>query len=134
MSPQRANEILQQNIAAFEAAFNFLVEEREAAQRRFELRTPARRVTFITIGDTPEVLAPQHQNVPRHVTYPPHEQDFFLEVVAAPPKFECHICFEAGVEDIVCFPKKCHIFHRACLNRWMNRSQTCPTCRASYNL
>ncbi|GKU96776.1 hypothetical protein SLE2022_028870 [Rubroshorea leprosula] len=57
-----------------------------------------------------------------------------LVVVGDPPE-SCAVClyeFEAGEE--IRWLKNCrHVFHRACLDRWMDHDQkTCPLCRTSF--
>ena len=138
----------------FQEAFDFLEEERVRRNVFVDAMVSAgnarraRRVAFTTIFDTPETfvtgvfitptgvthLHRQNAMIPRHFTFLNHVQDFFLDAVVAPPDFECGICLETTVKNVVCFPNKCHNFHRACLNRWMNQTQTCPMCRSKYNL
>ncbi|KAL6124161.1 hypothetical protein ACLB2K_076676 [Fragaria x ananassa] len=47
----------------------------------------------------------------------------------------CAVClyeFE-GSEEIRCWPNCKHIFHRACVDRWMDHDQkTCPLCRTAF--
>jgi|MDSY01.1.fsa_nt_gb hypothetical protein len=41
----------------------------------------------------------------------------------------CSICMESILRhDVMCLPCA-HIFHRACVGRWLQRSNTCPECR-----
>ncbi|KAL1454576.1 hypothetical protein WDU94_010796 [Cyamophila willieti] len=47
----------------------------------------------------------------------------------------CPICHEEyGPQErrIVQLPCCKHAYHRSCVERWMNRNPTCPTCRTSY--
>ncbi|KAI5647215.1 hypothetical protein M9H77_33220 [Catharanthus roseus] len=48
----------------------------------------------------------------------------------------CAVClhdFEGGDEEIRCLKNCKHIFHRNCLDRWMDHHQiTCPLCRTSF--
>ncbi|KAH7513091.1 brassinosteroid-responsive RING protein 1 [Ziziphus jujuba] len=54
---------------------------------------------------------------------------------AADPPESCAVClyeFEGG-EEIRCLTNCKHIFHRACLDRWMDHDQkTCPLCRTPF--
>jgi hypothetical protein len=46
----------------------------------------------------------------------------------------CSICLDSTEEnsDKTCLhPAGCHTFHDACLQRWLGRTPTCPTCRAA---
>ncbi|OMP00383.1 Zinc finger, RING-type [Corchorus olitorius] len=57
-----------------------------------------------------------------------------LVVVGDPPE-SCAVClyeFEAGEE--IRWLRNCrHVFHRACLDRWMDHDQkTCPLCRTPF--
>jgi hypothetical protein len=62
-------------------------------------------------------------------------QDFFLERVDTPKNFECAICLDdEDKSEMAIHPQKCHVFHKACLNRWMNIKQYCPMCKADYDL
>ncbi|TYI19420.1 hypothetical protein ES332_A07G164000v1 [Gossypium tomentosum] len=51
------------------------------------------------------------------------------------PVINCAVClyeFEGG-EDIRWLTNCRHVFHRACLDRWMDHNQkTCPLCRTSF--
>lgn len=41
----------------------------------------------------------------------------------------CSICMESiWSADLQCLPCA-HIFHRACVSRWLSEKQTCPVCR-----
>ena len=42
--------------------------------------------------------------------------------------WECPICFDNDVKGIVVF-KKCHAFHKQCLDKWKRTHDTCPVCR-----
>ena len=44
---------------------------------------------------------------------------------------ECAICLEQfkGVDIIKAFYKCEHIFHKACLKKWLKRSNLCPLCK-----
>ncbi|MBA0605174.1 hypothetical protein Godav_017776 [Gossypium davidsonii] len=57
-----------------------------------------------------------------------------LVVIGDPPE-SCAVClyeFEGG-EDIRWLRNCRHVFHRACLDRWMDHDQkTCPLCRTSF--
>ncbi|XP_028953716.1 brassinosteroid-responsive RING protein 1-like [Malus domestica] len=55
--------------------------------------------------------------------------------VAGDPAESCAVClYEFEVEDeIRCLTNCKHIFHRACLDRWMDHDQkTCPLCRTAF--
>jgi hypothetical protein len=46
----------------------------------------------------------------------------------------CSICLDSAEEntDKTCIhPAECHRFHNACLQRWLERTPTCPSCRAA---
>lgn len=45
----------------------------------------------------------------------------------------CAICNEFyNANDIIYTTSSCgHVFHKGCLDRWLNRSHTCPQCRAN---
>lgn len=44
----------------------------------------------------------------------------------------CSICFDKFAKNSMCISMDClHIFHSRCLNRWLNISQRCPSCRAT---
>ncbi|XP_043064182.1 uncharacterized protein LOC122320110 [Drosophila ficusphila] len=47
----------------------------------------------------------------------------------------CAICseFYSQYDVIICSTNCGHLFHKACLTRWLNISLTCPQCRASCN-
>ncbi|KAH7863209.1 hypothetical protein Vadar_014756 [Vaccinium darrowii] len=51
------------------------------------------------------------------------------------PPDSCAVClyeFDGG-EEIRQLPNCCHIFHRSCLDRWMDHDQqTCPLCRTRF--
>ena len=44
---------------------------------------------------------------------------------------ECAICLEQfkGIDIIKSFYKGEHIFHKACLKKWLKRSNLCPLCK-----
>ena len=44
---------------------------------------------------------------------------------------ECAICLEQfkGIDIIKAFCKCEHIFHKACLKKWLKRSNLCPLCK-----
>lgn len=43
---------------------------------------------------------------------------------------ECPICYdELNEENIVVIIKCGHIFHKKCINRWLNQNFSCPICR-----
>lgn len=58
----------------------------------------------------------------------------FRDIAGDPPE-SCAVClyeFEAS-EEIRCLTNCKHIFHRACLDRWMDHDQkTCPLCRMPF--
>ncbi|KAM5555416.1 brassinosteroid-responsive RING protein 1-like [Rosa sericea] len=58
-----------------------------------------------------------------------------FEDIAGDPPESCAVClyeFE-GSEEIRCLTNCKHIFHRACLDRWMDHDQkTCPLCRTAF--
>src|SRR3981189_913824 len=130
-------------------AYDFLELERAEISRRIasakRTRT-ARRVSHTTLpAEAVEVTSIfmgtplgrarlERQNamaalVPRVAT-----QDFFLQKAEAPADWECAICLADDDSETVIHPRNCHMFHRACLNRWMNVKQYCPMCKAAYNL
>ena len=44
-------------------------------------------------------------------------------------KMECPICYE-GIEAAGASTTSCgHVFHAACLTSWLERANTCPSCR-----
>ena len=42
---------------------------------------------------------------------------------------ECPICYEKITSKTSITTRCKHVFHNACLERWMETSQTCPMCR-----
>ncbi|KAG8477443.1 hypothetical protein CXB51_030870 [Gossypium anomalum] len=61
--------------------------------------------------------------------------DFEELVVVGDPPESCAVClyeFEGGEE--IRWLRNCrHVFHRACLDRWMDHDQkTCPLCRTPF--
>jgi len=42
---------------------------------------------------------------------------------------ECPICYEKITSKTSITTRCKHVFHNACLQRWMETSQTCPMCR-----
>ncbi|GAU43713.1 hypothetical protein TSUD_179960 [Trifolium subterraneum] len=66
----------------------------------------------------------------------------FLPVVSfsdldgdSPPAVECSLCLNdfAGEEEIRCMANCRHIFHRTCVDRWIDHDQkTCPLCRTQF--
>ena len=45
-------------------------------------------------------------------------------------EWECAICKENGMNDVVWHPSNCHTFHSQCLTRWMVYDTRCPLCRS----
>ncbi len=46
------------------------------------------------------------------------------------PGAECPVCFDEMKDEKQLFETICHhIFHRACLEQWLLREDTCPGCR-----
>lgn len=43
---------------------------------------------------------------------------------------ECPICYEAWTDECVIIDPCSHVFHRNCLERWLEASGQCPYCRA----
>ena len=43
-------------------------------------------------------------------------------------KMECPVCYEGIGADVASTPCG-HSFHRACLDTWLARANTCPSCR-----
>ncbi len=45
----------------------------------------------------------------------------------------CAICYENYAEgDVQASPEACgHVFHKACLDKWLEQKKECPTCRGS---
>lgn len=43
----------------------------------------------------------------------------------------CSICLDEGMEEICILPCK-HVFHKECIEDWLKRRPTCPTCRFSF--
>jgi hypothetical protein len=46
---------------------------------------------------------------------------------------ECAVCLSefADGETLACLPACSHLFHRACVERWLKNKQECPKCRAT---
>src|SRR5271167_162122 len=132
-------------------AYDFLEQEREQISRRINAlirlgnaRIAARRVALMP-ADAVEVTAIfmgtptgaprlERQSAIRTQTRR-EQQDFFLTKTETPPDFECAICLDEENKDVCAYhPRNCHVFHHACLNKWMNRKQYCPMCRAPFDL
>lgn len=44
--------------------------------------------------------------------------------------FTCHICMRELAGGVVERKLKCgHVFHRRCVDQWLEKKHTCPTCR-----
>lgn len=41
----------------------------------------------------------------------------------------CSICFEEIDSNVKCLTSCNHSFHAECIERWFEKSNTCPTCR-----
>jgi NACalpha-BTF3-like transcription factor len=41
----------------------------------------------------------------------------------------CSICFESLEDDKIHTTKCSHSYHKECLEKWLNRNNTCPICR-----
>jgi len=51
---------------------------------------------------------------------------------AAHEEWECAICLEDNINDVVMHPSNCqHKYHRSCLTNWSDKTPTCPMCRHS---
>ncbi|PNX64905.1 E3 ubiquitin-protein ligase rha1b-like protein [Trifolium pratense] len=53
----------------------------------------------------------------------------------SPPAAECAVCLNefVGEEEIRCMANCRHIFHRTCVDRWIDHDQkTCPLCRTHF--
>lgn len=62
-------------------------------------------------------------------------QDLVAGAGAGDPPESCAVClYEFEGEDEIRWLRNCrHIFHRACLDRWMDHDQkTCPLCRTQF--
>ena len=47
---------------------------------------------------------------------------------------KCVICFDGLEEKEICKMVTCdHVFHKECINQWLNVKQTCPCCRTGIN-
>ena len=44
-------------------------------------------------------------------------------------KDECAICYEPMYNKCVKYLACEHVFHLKCVNKWLNKSHTCPVCR-----
>jgi len=48
-----------------------------------------------------------------------------------PAKEECQVCFDAFTEEDKVFRLPCkHLFHEGCIMPWLEKHNTCPSCRA----
>ncbi|WP_422139651.1 RING finger domain-containing protein [Endozoicomonas sp. ALC020] len=48
------------------------------------------------------------------------------------PSDNCPVCLETFAGKKVMVLKQCkHMFHRDCLERWLSKNSTCPSCRTS---
>lgn len=50
---------------------------------------------------------------------------------SAPVVRECSICFDVMTSDNTRALPCAHVFHEACVQRWLNQSRNCPICRVS---
>ncbi|XP_074627248.1 E3 ubiquitin-protein ligase TRAIP-like isoform X1 [Acropora palmata] len=46
------------------------------------------------------------------------------------PRAKCNICTESIQDGAACCPCG-HVYHLQCINRWLEQSRSCPTCRKS---
>ncbi|XP_020219039.1 E3 ubiquitin-protein ligase RHA1B [Cajanus cajan] len=59
----------------------------------------------------------------------------FADLADASPPPSCAVCFNEfrAEEEIRCMANCKHIFHRACVDRWIDHDQkTCPLCRTPF--
>ena len=129
--------------------FDFLLNERKEMSRRIASIVRSRRARRVTTFIVPVTELPNnifngaptgHPTLQRQnamlapAALPPIMVNFPLTTSAAPQDFLCAICLDdEDVGEMVIHPRNCHIFHRTCLNRAMNRSQNCPMCRRTYD-
>ena len=55
---------------------------------------------------------------------------FKMPVVMAQSELTCSICLETIENNYIILYKCCHKFHKECIDRWLNKKNTCPYCRA----
>lgn len=57
-------------------------------------------------------------------------QEYLVETVRGNGESECSICLNTLNDVVVSRPKNCqHVFHKQCLNNWIQVNPTCPCCR-----
>jgi hypothetical protein len=78
------------------------------------------------------------QGLPNHPQVPaaPTRYEFVLRraEVKEEEDWVCSICLDDTEENgdkVVMHPAECHCFHNGCLQRWLGRTPTCPSCRAA---
>ncbi|CAE7807384.1 rnf126 [Symbiodinium sp. CCMP2456] len=59
-------------------------------------------------------------------------EDCTVEVTEIEDGYECPICLEECTPETTVMTKECHhIFHKDCLQHWLQVNSTCPLCRQS---
>jgi Ring finger domain len=81
-------------------------------------------------------LVAQGVRMREYVPAPPVVYEFVLQQMEVKEEEDwvCSICLDSVEENdakTCLHPAGCHTFHDACLQRWLGRTPTCPTCRAA---
>jgi len=124
-----------------------IVEDADTNSRNRQGATPLEIAN--NVAETAENISEDYEDIialleEEFSRNPPEEEEEYPEFAESPfwekynntDEVDCSICYEPLVDGTqVCLNANCvHGFHCDCIRPWLQRDNTCPTCRADFEL